>query len=534
MDIINNVFLNAIVVIIIFGCSLYFALLAYRQGRTSSPNRIFAVLSLAIGFWILLAYLPDVVFFRSIALIIAKLNYIVLIVVSFTVFIYPHYFPQRSEMNKYIKYLVLAVGFGLAIFTLFTNKIISGLDFYSWGASYKDGEFAGFFYLYMMAGSLSSVVQYLIRWRKFNSQDKRQIKFFIIGLAIFMLINIVMQSIVKPLITHTDELYKIGNYSAVFMIIFTGYAIIKYELFNIKVITTEIFTVVIWIVLFSRLLVSQSFPEVVINGLISLMFTFFGLLLVRSVINEVKQRELLQQLNEKLKELDKQKDEFVSMAAHELRSPLTAIKGYVSMVIEGDTGDIPEKARQYLADSMAVTDRLVRLVNNMLNVSRIEEGRIVYQMEETSLIHAVQEIFNSSRVEAERKGLEFKESIPNGLSDTVKVDPDRIREVVGNIVSNAIKFTEKGKVSIKMSNPKPGWVKVEVIDTGPGISKVEQVGLFQKFYRAESTAGKTFGTGLGLYITRLLIEKFGGKMSVESELDKGSNFWFELPVVERV
>jgi signal transduction histidine kinase len=259
-----------------------------------------------------------------------------------------------------------------------------------------------------------------------------------------------------------------------------------------------------------------------------------SILLVRSVIKEVKQRNQLEILNEKLKELDKQKDEFVSMAAHELRSPLTAIKGYVSMVIEGDTGDIPEKARQYLADSMAVTDRLVRLVNNMLNVSRIEEGRIVYQLEETSLIRAVQEIYNSSRVEAERKELEFVVKIPNGLEDNIKVDPDRIREVIGNLVSNAIKFTEKGKVHIAMTNPKPEVVRVEVSDTGPGISQEEQAKLFQKFYRAESTAGKTFGTGLGLYITRLLIEKFGGEMGVISELDKGSNFWFELPVAKRV
>ena len=183
---------------------------------------------------------------------------------------------------------------------------------------------------------------------------------------------------------------------------------------------------------------------------------------------------------------------------------------------------------------MAVTDRLVRLVNNMLNVTRIEEGRIVYQLEETSLIRAVQELYNSSRVEAERKELKFVINIPNGLEDNVKVDPDRIREVIGNLVSNAIKFTEKGKVQIVMTNPKPEIVRVEVSDTGPGISQEEQAKLFQKFYRAESTAGKTFGTGLGLYITRILIEKFGGRMGVISELDKGSNFWFELSVIKKV
>jgi len=124
--------------------------------------------------------------------------------------------------------------------------------------------------------------------------------------------------------------------------------------------------------------------------------------------------------------------------------------------------------------------------------------------------------------------------VPNGLEDNVKVDPDRIREVISNFVSNAIKFTEKGKVNIVMSNPIPGFVKVEVVDTGPGISKEEQSRLFQKFYRAESTSGKTFGTGLGLYITKLLIEKFGGTQGLNSETDKGSNFWFELPVVKKV
>lgn len=242
----------------------------------------------------------------------------------------------------------------------------------------------------------------------------------------------------------------------------------------------------------------------------------------------------LEEVNRKLKELDKQKDEFISMAAHELRSPLTAIKGYVSMIMEGDTGDIPQKAREFLADASAVTERLIRLVNNMLNVSRIEEGRIVYQMEVTDLIRVVQETFYSERVEADRKGLKFLLNVPDGLKDDVYVDPDRIREVVGNIVSNAVKFTEKGEININISNPDKDTARVEVVDTGPGISKEEQKRLFQKFYRAETTAGKTFGTGLGLYITRLLIEKFNGKIGVESEVNKGSNFWFELPIYKKV
>ena len=320
---------------------------------------------------------------------------------------------------------------------------------------------------------------------------------------------------------------------------------------NIVVAIAGVSTVVefFWLVNVGEIFISLYTGLQLFIRLVSLFFIrSYGISLAQKFISEQESRDKvqsyaksleetrakLQGLNDKLRELDKQKDEFVSMAAHELRSPLTAIKGYLSMVVEGDTGDIPEKAREYLADTMAVTERLVRLVNNMLNVSRIEEGRIVYQMEETSLIRAVQEVYNSSRVEAERKNLNFKLTIPNGIGDMVEADPDRLREVISNLVSNAIKFTDDGKVVISMTNPKPNIVKVEIIDTGPGISEEEQEKLFQKFYRAESTAGKTFGTGLGLYITRLLIEKFGGKIHLASETDKGSNFWFELPLVKSV
>ena len=240
----------------------------------------------------------------------------------------------------------------------------------------------------------------------------------------------------------------------------------------------------------------------------------------------------LNEANDKLKSLDKQKDEFLSMAAHELRAPMTAIKGYVSMVLEGDTGDIPEKTRGFLADTSNITDRLIRLVNNMLNVSRIEEGRMVYQMEEENLSSVVRTIFSQFTPEVERKGLKYSLEIPNEIKDKVMVDPDRIQEVIGNLLSNAAKYTDTGFVKVKLSQPEKETVRVEVIDSGPGISEVEQKKLFQKFHRVESNVGKTTGTGLGLYICKLLVEKFNGKIGINSVVGKGSIFWFELPLVE--
>jgi signal transduction histidine kinase len=258
-----------------------------------------------------------------------------------------------------------------------------------------------------------------------------------------------------------------------------------------------------------------------------LIFSFVNLVLlviaiVVAVINSRKYG--------KIKEIDKEKDEFISMAAHELRAPLTAIKGYLSMIVEGDTGEVSAKTRGFVADALSVNERLVRLVNNMLNVSRIEQGKLAFQMDNLHLARAARGAFDTFRAEAERKGLEFSLEIPEKISDEVYVDPDKIDEVIANLVSNAVKFTSKGFAKIKLSNPQEKVVRLEVIDSGPGISAEEQKKLFRKFYRVESTSGKTIGTGLGLYICKLLVEKFNGKIGLISSEGQGSTFWFELPL----
>jgi len=234
--------------------------------------------------------------------------------------------------------------------------------------------------------------------------------------------------------------------------------------------------------------------------------------------------------NQKLKDLDKQKDEFISVAAHELRAPMTAIKGFLSMIMEGDAGKVNDKVKDYLSEAVQGNDRLIRLVNNMLNVARIEEGRMVYKMGNVNLSKATQTVFKEYELEAQKKGLKISLNIPSGLMDRVYVDQDRIHEVISNLVSNAVKYTDKGFVSINLSQPDKQTVKLEVKDTGLGISQEEQKKLFEKFTQTSSGAGKQMGSGLGLYITKLLVEKFGGKLGLESETAKGTAFWFELPL----
>jgi len=289
--------------------------------------------------------------------------------------------------------------------------------------------------------------------------------------------------------------------------------------------------VVITVLLCSKLLLQPAFlnspaGDIVLILLNSVLVGLF----VQNLHHEITQRKNITLLQKQLQELDSKKDEFINMAAHELRAPLTAIKGFLSMVIGGDTGEISPQAKGFLVDSAVSTERMIRLVNNMLNVSRIEENRMFYENEDVHIGETAHGVYSEFQVEAERKALHFGVEIANTVNDLVFSDGDKLHEVLVNFVSNAIKYTEKGSVIIRITNPNDTRVRLEVIDSGSGISKEEQKKLFQKFYRVEAKVGKTIGTGLGLYISKLLIEKYGGSIGLISKENTGSTFWFELPI----
>jgi signal transduction histidine kinase len=444
-------------------------------------------------------------------------------------------FLEKAHNYKIFTFASYLIGVIFLFVTLLTKLIIKNTVFENETLNIIYGNFVWLFFgvvAFYTVVSFYLLIKYF-RDSKTSKATKSKIKFLLGGLSILFIANSIF-NIVFPVFFNIFHLYEFGDYTTVIFISLIAYAIVRHNLFDIRIIVPNFIVSFLGTFLaIDAVIFSTTWEQRILKIFVLIIYIPFGYLLIRSVIREVRQREKLQQLTARLKELDKQKDEFISVAAHELRSPLTAIKGYISMVVEGDGGKVEDKARAYLSDANAVNDRLIRLVNNMLNVSRIEEGRLVYQMEVVDLIKAAQEIYYSFKFEAERKKLKFDLDVSHGVNDKVEVDPDRVREIIGNYVSNAIKFTDEGSVKIRITNPTSKSVKVEVIDTGPGISKEEQKKLFKKFSRASSTEGKTIGTGLGLYISKLLTEKFDGKVGLESEFKKGSNFWFELPLVQK-
>jgi len=235
--------------------------------------------------------------------------------------------------------------------------------------------------------------------------------------------------------------------------------------------------------------------------------------------------------NVRLQHLDEAKSEFLSIASHQLRTPLTAIKGYLAMLLDGDFGAVSPKVKKVMRDVFESSNRLARLINVFLNVSRIEAGRLKMDFQETDLVNLLASIVKDLKSEAKNKKLELELIKPEEKIPKIKVDNDKIKDIVYNLVDNAIKYTPQGNVKVRISTDKNN-VRVSVSDTGLGIDPEEAKELFAKFVRGEGIARiNTDGSGLGLYIAKKLVESHHGKIWVESKgKGKGSTFNFTLPL----
>jgi len=235
----------------------------------------------------------------------------------------------------------------------------------------------------------------------------------------------------------------------------------------------------------------------------------------------------------KLKELDQMKDDFVSSVSHELRSPLTSIKGYVDFILRGKAGPLNNKLIEYLTIVKNNTSRLGMFINDILDLAKIEAKRFELGKEALELPSLIEEMVTFFRPQAEESKIQLEAVVPTNLS-LVSADPDKIRQVFTNLLSNAFKFTpEGGKVIIEAKNSGLGdFVEIAVKDTGVGIAQEDLQKIFDKFQQIKPSGGKVKkvkGTGLGLAIVKGIVEAHGGRIWVESELDKGSNFIFTLP-----
>lgn len=520
--------LNYLAVTSINFITLTLLLMVFNHNRfKDGKSRLFGLMAVFILLWVDFAFAARLfgkyLFLSEIFLRIAWIATPFLFYATYLVSV--SLVNKKNKYYKYVNFFILGSSIILGILIGFTNCIIEGITFTN---STLDIAYGIFFYPFLLIIFIYMLATICVI---FKGRMNAGIKIFLFGIIIFYLANAIF-NIILPVFLGVTYLYYIGDYSTIVLLSLTVYSILRHELFDIRVVSAEMLVIFIWFVVILKIIITPNSNFLYIDLVELIILLILGVFLIRSVISEVAQKRKLEELTRKLKELDERKDEFLSIVAHELRAPLTAVKGYVSMILDGDTGGVSDETRDFLFDVTNSNDRMIRLVGNMLDMSRIEENRIVYQISNTHLREILEDVQKEFSFEAKRSELELKLEIPDGLHDFVRVDKDRLHEVISNLISNALKYTEEGSVTIRALNPQNSQtIRVEVTDTGRGIPKDEQKNLFQKFYRGESEKEKSTGTGLGLYVSKLLIESFKGEIGVVSSEGQGSTFWFELPLL---
>jgi len=269
------------------------------------------------------------------------------------------------------------------------------------------------------------------------------------------------------------------------------------------------------------------------------LFLVFGYLLIKNNSREIRQKKKMEEITKQLqkanlrfKELNKTKSEFISIASHQLRTPLSIIIGYLSMILEGAYGKISKKTVRPISNAFLASQQLNRLVNTLLNVSHIEAGKIKLEAEKMPVKKILEPIIEEFEITAQKKGLYLNLSIPASLPQ-ISLDREKINQVIINVIDNAIKYTEIGGIIVEATTLKnKDKILIQIADTGLGMDKKQITQIFKKFKRG--SAGEiswSSGAGLGLFVAKKFTELHDGKIWAESKgINKGSTFYIELPL----
>lgn len=305
------------------------------------------------------------------------------------------------------------------------------------------------------------------------------------------------------------------------MAVLIMYSVLRLRLFNAKVIVTELLISLLWVFTLLRALVASEPREQFLNGALFLFSLVIGSLLVHSVRREVEQRERIEQLSN-------EKSEFMSFASHEIRNPITAMRGYASLIADGTTGETNQATKDAAQTILVTGNQVLMLIAQFLDKSKLELGQIAYAKDKFDLGKSVSVVVDGFVPHASQKNLYLKKEFDQPDLQVI-ADETKLKEVIGNLIDNSIKYTPTGGITVSVAKHN-GMGRVTISDTGVGIPKETIPHLFQKFSRADAQKMNLKGTGLGLFLGKQFIEGMGGKIWVESGGEgQGSRFIVEVP-----
>jgi signal transduction histidine kinase len=491
---------------------------AFRNQRHSLSAKLFVLIILGIVSWAF----AKIIFYYGEQDIINRITIPLLyisgafIATSFLIFAYA--FPsEKRNFSKKLFVVALPAPIVVGIALLAGDSIVGDMIEVNHVRGVMIGDFYFAYVFFIAAYFILGHLKLIQRFKKSTGILRVQIIYFFLGSSISSLSGI-FTNVILPW-TGNFSLYWLGPPLTITLVVLVTYSIVKHHLLNARVIATELFTALVLLVVLFDALVSQTIGELITRLGVFIGTSIFGAFLIRGTLREIKE----------LERLSHAKSEFVSIASHQLRTPLTAIKGFISMIQEGSGSE--EDRKSWLSKVFISNERLIRLVSDLLDISRIERGTVQYDFKEADINALIGDVVSTLRPQADLKNINIKyEKLETPL--LLSVDEEKVRQVILNLIDNAIKYTEKGGVIVRLLHLKDlHKVRIVVQDTGIGLHAEDISKLFNLFSRGEGgEKTDSEGVGIGLYVARKIVEAHHGKIWAESEgLHKGSRFYVELP-----
>jgi len=530
--------------------NLVIGLIIYIHQPKSAINRSFFLLMSVISLWAFLMF-----FFRSLAgsheyaLVIARIMYAIAALVPAIFLSFVVGFLGYKHKYKRIIGFVGASLVSLIVVAIITTPILL-TDVILISRNLEpiitfNNTIYVIYALYIMVMFMTSyvfLVHALLERRRRNKSIK-QIFYIILSTSVAATATLVT-NLIAPLFGYF-ELNWFGQISILLMVLFLAYGVYKERIFNARIATVELLVATSLILSLSQIILSKSSLATMFSFVTLILFGVFGLALIKTVNREIKANERLQkqkkklrQLNKRLVEMDEKKTEFLHIATHQLRGPITAIRGYTALLHDGDYGKMNNQIQVPLQKILVASEVMTDTINDYMDIARIEENRIKIKPEDLNLCEIVIQQMDMAKVHAEKQGIQFILDIDKESNSqcAVHADMKSIVQVLNALLENAIKYTPQGTVTLQAGHSADGKrAVIKVKDSGIGIPKAEIDNIFSKFSRASNAKQSSiFGTGMGLFIAKSLIEVNGGSINVASDGNgKGTTFTMELPLVDK-
>ncbi len=536
---------NYIVVTLIVALNIWLGFWVYRSNKGSKINQQFSLLTFFLLLWTILCYLKSILPL-DISLILVKLAYGIVALFYIPFYFFLKYFPKEEKTSSIFDKSILGICFFLFFFAFSSRmvrdvKVIAGKNIPILG----EGRFI---YLGLISLLLLFIIlTFLRKYLKLSKEEKLKSQYFLIGLAIFIFINSIF-NIILPLLEGQARYACIGNHSAIFLLAFTAYAIVKQQLFGIKIVLTELLAVVVSIVLFLEIIFAPTFLWRVSSFFTLFFFLLFAYYLIIAMQRQERRRQVAEEIAEKerklrqraeriaheLQHLNQIRNQMFLTGQHHTRTPLSNIKNFASVLLSGGYGPINKEQKHALEVIMSQVNQSIELANLYLSVSQFEAGRALLKKERTDICQLIKEQIEKLKIEAQAKGVKiitrFEKDIPQA-----EVDKAQLGLSIFAIIDNAIKYSPRGRGRVEVSIKKKDHNRILLSfkDNGIGIAKenIDYIGrfAFQRTERAKRIHGT--GKGLALYFANLVVKEHKGKLWVESEgPNKGATFYIELPV----